>query len=105
MNGHISNIDGTNLDIENSIGLFKKIPRWDASLAPEKDWSHVSVPEELKNVDTKGNCICQIPKSEAISINISEFNLASGYYYLVDVKELKLIRLCPIPSSPLREEP
>jgi len=55
--------------------------------------------------DLKGNCLCQISKSEAISIDISEFNLASGYYYLVDVKELKLIRLCPIPLTPLREEP
>jgi len=52
LNGHVTNIDGTNLDIENSIGKFKNIPRWDASFAPEKDWSHVSVPEELKNVDT-----------------------------------------------------
>ena len=43
-------------------------------------------------------------KSEAILINISDFNLASGYYYLVDAKELKLIRLCPIPSTPLRKE-
>ena len=53
LNGHIANIDGTNLDIENSIGLFKNIPRWDASFSPEKDWSHVSIPEELKKVDTK----------------------------------------------------
>jgi len=61
--------------------------------------------EYYEMYDPKGNCICQISKSEAVSIDISEFNLASGYYYLVDVKELKLIRLCPIPSSPLREEP
>jgi D-alanyl-lipoteichoic acid acyltransferase DltB (MBOAT superfamily) len=47
----------------------------------------------------------QVSKSEAISIDISEFKLASGYYYLVDVKELKLIRLCPIPLILLREEP
>ena len=53
LNGHIVKIDWTNLDIENSIGLFKRIPRWDASFSPEKDWSHVSVPEELKNIDTK----------------------------------------------------
>lgn len=54
LTGHIrnKNTDGT-YDIENHLGVFRNVNRYGMSAAPEKDWSHVQVPEALKSVNTE----------------------------------------------------
>ena len=52
----------------------------------------------------KRELICSVRKEETLVIDINEFKMNSGFYYLVDPETLKLIRLCRIPYKATKEE-
>lgn len=54
--------------------------------------------------DAEDECICYTHKDEVVVIDVNQFWMMTGYYYLVDPNTLKLIQLCPIPSRASKTE-